>query len=155
MPPQDLVMFIPIIGTIMGVSLVMLIVYLDYRRRSEALRHSHEQRMAAIEKGIELPPPVAEPGPFKGFDNLDPLARREHLMIVGRISTIRQRRSGLVLVCVGAAITLAMWQTGIDDFWWGLVPAAIGIAQLLASLIESGEQRKVAAKRDETHPPMA
>ncbi len=45
-------------------------------------------------------------------------------------------RRGLVLLLVGAAIMVALYHTDSHNYLWGLVPAAIGIANLLTYLIE-------------------
>ena len=121
MPPDAVFVLIPLTGTVLGISLAMLAVYLHYKRRTEALRLAHAERMAAIEKGIELPPPAV---------------RLSHVEEAPRSTVSRQRSSGLILVFVGAAITLALWQTGDGEFWWGLVPVAVGLAQLLSAVLE-------------------
>jgi hypothetical protein len=122
----EFVLLIPLVSVVLGISLAMLALYLNYRKKTEALRLAHAERMAAIEKGIELPPPTVRPLQVDAY-------------------TVRHgsrlRTSGLVLLFVGAAITVAMWQSGADGFLWGLVPAAIGAAQLVSSLLETREPR--------------
>ena len=49
-------LFIPIIAIVMGIGIGMLAIYLRYRKRKEISAHYHQERMAAIEKGIECPP---------------------------------------------------------------------------------------------------
>ncbi len=41
---------------IFGIMFVFGIMFLDYRKRKEMLMLHHQERMAAIEKGLELPP---------------------------------------------------------------------------------------------------
>jgi hypothetical protein len=41
---------------IFGMMFVFGIMFLDYRKRKEMLMLHHQERMAAIEKGLELPP---------------------------------------------------------------------------------------------------
>lgn len=118
-----------IITSVLGMGIAMLGIYLGYRRRSETLKAYHAERMAAIEKGIELPP------------------LPEHLALTQLSSPerpwVRARRSGLILLLVGLSLMVAMWQMGLQTlFWWGLVPAAIGLALLISSALEaSGEPR--------------
>jgi hypothetical protein len=124
---------VPITGIIFGVGLVMLVIYLDHRRRSDALKHAHEERLAALAKGIELPPPPVPPigSSIPGV----PPAGPDRLLWIG--ATLgRQRTGGLTMLLVGAAIMVAMWETGNVYFWWGLVPAAIGLATLATALID-------------------
>src|ERR1700678_4050598 len=49
-------MMIPIIAIVLGISMGAWTIYLSYRKRREMFALYHEERMAAIEKGIELPP---------------------------------------------------------------------------------------------------
>jgi hypothetical protein len=103
-----------------GIALVMLRVVMDYRRKREMFQLHHTERMAAIEKGIEVP---ALPPEFFS----DP---RSH-------SPGRFLHRGLVWTLVGVAITVALWQTESDDFrpLWGLVPTAFGLGTLLFHFI--------------------
>ena len=39
----------------MGLGVGMLKLYLDYRKKREVIQLHHAERMAAIDKGIELP----------------------------------------------------------------------------------------------------
>jgi len=120
-------MLIPIVAIVMGIGIGMLAIYLDFRRKSDTFKLYHAERMAAIEKGIELPPLPA--GLFQHSLRREP-------------SPARHRRAGLILLFLGLAIAAAMWGTGIPAFWWGLVPAAIGLAFLVASFLEAREQKK-------------
>jgi len=49
-------LLIPILGIVMGCGIPMLAIYVNYRKRKEMFRLYHEERMAAIERGLELPP---------------------------------------------------------------------------------------------------
>jgi hypothetical protein len=111
---------------VMGVGIGMLALYLDYRRKSEAIKLYHAERMAAIEKGIELPP-----ADFFGRG-------REHTLA-------RNRAAGLILLFLGLAVAGAMLGMGISAFWWGLVPAAIGLAMVLSCILEARERKKASA----------
>ena len=45
-----------------GIGIGMLGLWTDHKRKSQMLEQMHKERMAAIEKGIELPPmPHADP----------------------------------------------------------------------------------------------
>ena len=121
---------IPIVAIIMGVGIGMLSIYLEFRRKSDTLKLYHAERMAAIEKGVELPPLPDEF--FRRSGSREP-------------GPVRHRRTGLVLLFLGLAIAAAMWGMHILAFWWGLVPAAIGLAFLLSSFLETREQRTAPA----------
>lgn len=118
---------IPIIAIILGIGFVMLRAYLDYRRRRELYQLYHAERMAAIEKGIELPPL-----PVEFFKDTR----------VREAAAVRHRRWGLILLFIGVTVGAALWGTGDRDGWWGLVPAGWGLALLLSSLLEKQEQAR-------------
>ncbi len=123
---------IPIIAIVLGIGLIMLMTYLDYRKRREMFQLYHAERMAAIEKGIELPPLPDEF--FQGGRGREPIPARN-------------RRTGLILLFIGIALTIALWGSGGDGaFWWGLLPVALGLAFLLAAFLEAREQRHSPAK---------
>ena len=91
----------------------------------------HAERMAAIEKGIDLPPLPAEF--FSSNRSRD------------RSPTAYLRR-GLMWTLIGAGVTVALWGTGEPEFWWGLVPIGVGVAFLLSYLVE--RNRKPGAGSD-------
>ncbi|MCL4181099.1 MAG: hypothetical protein KJ072_25560 [Verrucomicrobia bacterium] len=47
---------IPILVPIFGMMFVLGMIFLDYRKRRDMLTLHHQERMAAIDKGVELPP---------------------------------------------------------------------------------------------------
>jgi hypothetical protein len=116
---------IPIVAIIMGIGIGMLSVYLDFRRKRELVQAYHAERMAAIEKGIEIPPLPVE--------LLQVGMRRES-------HPARHRRSGLILLLIGIAISGAMLSEGDRGAWWGAVPAAIGVALLISATLEMRER---------------
>jgi hypothetical protein len=118
METDQIAVFIPIVAIVMGIGIAMLSVYLDYRKKRDIYELHHKERMAAIEKGMELPPL-----PMEFFrDGKNSFKRTPE----GRL------RSGLVLLLVGAAISFALYNTSHDAWVWGLVPAAVGIANLIS-----------------------
>ncbi len=124
-PHNDVVailgVLIPIIAIVMGLGMGMLVLWLDFRKKREMFQLHHAERMAAIDKGIELPPlPPAFFGDFKRRD---------------RGPTFYFRR-GIMWLLVGGAMTIAMRSTEHATFGWGLVPVAVGIAYLLTYLVE-------------------
>ena len=106
---------IPIIAIVMGIGIGMLSLFLDYRKKREMFAMHHKERMSAIEKGMEVPPLPAE-----FFQDV----RRM------RVPSDYLRR-GLILLLVGVAITIALFDSQRQAFLWGLVPVAVGIANLL------------------------
>jgi hypothetical protein len=105
----------------MGIGVAMLSLYLNYRKKRDIYELHHKERMAAIEKGMEVPPL-----PTEFFNDSRDFGKRTP---EGRL------RSGLVMLLVGAAIAFALYHSdnGSHGAWvWGLVPAAIGVANLIS-----------------------
>ena len=114
--------FIPIIAIVLSFALPMLAIYLYYRKQKEIYTLYHQQRMAAIEKGIELPPMPA------GFLEGVPRARRDLL-------------KGLIWLFVGVALTVAIFAHGKHkDALFGLIPIGIGLAYLIYYAVEGRRQ---------------
>lgn len=120
---------IPCVAIIGGISFAAYSMYLKVRRQRETLQMYHTERMAAIEKGIELPP-------------LPPELLHDRYYGAGYRGEHRRgrRNSGLTLVLVGIAVTVAMWQAnGDNSFWWGLVIIAWGLGRLLGDYMDGGK----------------
>lgn len=125
---------IPIVAIVLGIGFVMLWVYLDYRRKRELYQLYHAERMSAIEKGMELPPLPADF--FRDTRRRAPPG-------------VRSRRWGLILLFLGVAISVAMWGSGErNGWWWGLVPAGLGLALLISSRFEAQEKASVTSATD-------
>jgi len=128
MTPSSIIgVSIPVVAIILGIGAAMLAMYFDFRKKRELIQTYHAERMAAIEKGIELPPlPI------------------EYLGDTRYSSPARARRTGLILLFLGIAITLGLWGMGIGDglWWWGLVPLGLGLAFLLIAWFEARDSRR-------------
>lgn len=106
---------IPVVAIVMGIGIGMLAIVVNYRKRKEMFALYHQERMAAIEKGIELPPLPAE------FFAEDGKVRPPH----GRLL------SGLVWLFLGLALMIALFFTHSDAALFSLIPIAIGLAYLI------------------------
>jgi len=118
--PAILSMMVPIVAIVFGIGVAMLGMWLDFRKKREMFQLHHAERMAAIEKGIDLPPLPPE------FFQSSKQEKTPYTYL----------RRGLMWLLVGIAITAALWGTHESDFWWGLVPVAIGVAHLIGFLVE-------------------
>jgi hypothetical protein len=115
---------VPIFGIIFAVGLPLSIpiiyIALNYRKRKRLMELSHAERMAAIERGMEVPPLPIE-------------------LIDGQS---RKRRSsllpGLVWFFIGLAMVAGYLLGGDDDLpvVFGLVPLGIGLAYLIYYAVE-------------------
>ena len=110
MSEQQLVALLPLVAMLLGVAFAIFALYLKHKRR----QMYHRERMAAIEKGLELAPE-------------DPLTPHAYLL------------RGLIWLFVGvgiAAFFLAMSMSDKDPelppmATLGLIPAGVGLAYLI------------------------
>lgn len=124
-----LALFIPIITIVLGVAIAIVWIITAHRQKVQRIEMRHKERMAAIEKGLDLPPDPVEPETVRKPGGL---------------------RSGLSGLLVGVVLYLALRAVADDDVaLFGLIPAAIGLANLVSYFIESGKNGNGAAlKRD-------
>jgi len=118
---EDIVaVFIPIIAIVMSLAIPIIYQFLDYRRRRDVVEANHKERMAAIERGMDLP---ALPEAF--YSPLDGNKRPRHLL------------TGMVWFFIGVALFLALGAVAGEDVrFFGLIPAAVGLAFLIYYFIE-------------------
>jgi hypothetical protein len=107
---------IPIIAIVMGIGMGIVGMWLDYRKKREIFELHHKERMAAIEKGMEVPP--LPPELFQGNKRAN-----------GRLASDYLRR-GLVWAFIGVGVTLAMRLENEHGAWYGLIPLAVGVANM-------------------------
>jgi len=141
LPAELLAIFIPIVAIVMGIGIGMLAIYLDYRKRREMFSLYHQERMAAIEKGIELPP---LPEAF--------FAREDR-----RCSPHRNLLRGLVLLFVGLVLFVALLSVGKGPVsTYALIVAAVGVAFLIFySKVEKKQIEAEERKKAQAPPPPA
>ncbi len=118
---------VPCIAIIGGISFAAYSMYLKVRRQRETLQMYHLERMAAIEKGIDLPPLPPEEFVHGEYDG--GRYRGEYRR--------RRRTRGLSTVLVGAVVAMALWQiNGDKSFWWGLVIVAWGVGRMVSDHLD-------------------
>jgi hypothetical protein len=121
MEPEYVGVWIPIIGIVFGVGIAAVSIVSSHREKVKRAELRHLERMAAIEKGIELAP---EPD----FDA--PRQRTGSL------------RSAVMFILVGIVLYFALTRVADDDVaLFGLLPVAIGAAGLIAWLVESRKKK--------------
>ena len=114
--PVTMGFFLPIILTALGISVAALAITLSYLKRKHIFTLYHQERMAALEKGVDLPPlPEA---------------------LLTEDAKIRNPRRlllrGLVWLFVGLGIIIAVYSSaGKEEALFGLIPAGIGLAHLI------------------------
>jgi hypothetical protein len=123
---------IPVVAIVFSIGLpmtaVIVWIVLNYRKRRRLMELHHAERMAAIERGMEVPPL-----PVELIDGRGPRRRRSSLL------------PGLVWFFIGAAVVVGALSSGEDDIpvWLGLVPLGIGLAYLIYYAVEG---RRVEAR---------
>jgi hypothetical protein len=145
---------IPIVAIVMGLGIGMLKVWLDYRKKREILQAHHAERMAAIEKGIELPP---LPPQFYGSATSSLPADVVQDQLKGRHVGLQSLRSGLVWLLIGIAVSVALYADHDHGgsraaAWWGGVPIAIGLSKLLFYFIANRMNGGASAPADQSKP---
>ena len=117
---------IPIFGILFGIGgpAVVIIVWftLNYHKRRKLMELHHTERMAAIERGMEIPPLPIE-------------------LIDGRSVPKRRRTAllpGLVWFFIGLALAIGSLVDGGEDMplFIGLIPLGIGLAYLIYYFVE-------------------
>jgi Domain of unknown function (DUF6249) len=125
---------IPVIAMTLSMGLpmaaVIIWIVLNYRKRHRLMELHHAERMAAIERGMEIPAL-----PLELIDGRSPRRRRTSLL------------PGLVWFFIGLAVVLG--RGSMDDeipVISGMVPLGIGLAYLIYYFFEG---RKIEARQME------
>ena len=114
--------FIPIVAIVMGIGIAMLTIWSEHKRKAQLLEQNHRERLQAIDKGIELPP--LPPNLVTGGNGPSTATAAKSL------------RSGVMLVLIGVILYVAIGNvSGSEGALFGLIPAAVGIANLLYAAI--------------------
>lgn len=125
--------FIPIVAIVMGIGLAMLEVVTSYRQRRTLIELHHRERLAAIEKGVEVPP----------------LA--EGLLESKEVSPHRTLLRGLVWLFVGIGLLFALPWVDDELRYIGLIPGGVGLAYLIYYfMVGRKEAERAAAASRET-----
>lgn len=116
------------VAIVFGVSAGMLNVWVVHRRKQQVLEQWHKERMSAMEKGLPLP---EIPANLVGDDTP---------------SAARLLRSGISWVLIGIVVYFATAR-GIDEdlALFGLIPCAVGVANLIYAALVWRRQQATAA----------
>jgi hypothetical protein len=110
-------LFIPILGIILGVMIAIVAIIAAHRQKMQRNDMRHKERMAAIEKGLEIPPEPIEPESDRG--------------------KTPALRSGLIGLLLGIVLYFALRAVaGSEVALFGLIPAAIGLANIVFYFVE-------------------
>ena len=123
-----LTMLVPIVSVAMSLGALIVWIVVWYRRRMREIDCRHKERMAAIEKGLELlPEPVAQP---------EQMAPRSRYLL-----------RGLIWLGIGLALTFGVHDRfGSQTGSFGWIAVAVGAAYLIFYFVEG---RKAAVPKRE------
>ena len=118
---EDVVaVFIPLTAIIMSLGIPIVWRITEYRRRRAIVDAYHKERMAGIERGMEL-----APLPDSFLNSMDSLKRPRHLL------------TGMIWLFIGVSLFLALGAVAGEDVrFFGLIPAGVGLAFLVYYFIE-------------------
>jgi hypothetical protein len=120
MGPDSLGVLIPIIAVFMSLLIPIVYAITDYRRRRDIVEAHHKERLAAIERGMEIPPL-----PEAFFKPLEKNDRPRHLL------------TGMIWLFVGIGVGVFLYTVAGDDVAAiGLIPAGVGLAFLVYYFVE-------------------
>lgn len=118
----DLALVIPIVAIMMSLAIPIVAIVADFAKRRKIYELHHKERLAAIEKGVELPPIPVE------LVGAAPKGRPRYLL------------RGLVWLFVGLGILIALsgvTSPGREKVWMlGFIPTGVGLAYLIYYFVE-------------------
>jgi hypothetical protein len=121
---------IPLVSIILGIGMTTVTILSRHRRQMQELDNRHRERMAAIEKGLDLPP--------------DPVSVEREREVE---SPRRYRRAGadyllrgLIWLGVGVALSMSESFFGSGNRTFGWIAAAVGAAYLIYYALEGRRQ---------------
>jgi hypothetical protein len=116
MDTEIMALLIPIVGIIFGVGIAAVAIVASHKEKVQRAELRHRERLAAIEKGMELPPDPVEPDYGRRAAGL---------------------RTGISSLLVGIVLYFALREVADDDVaLFGLIPAAVGVANLVFYFLE-------------------
>jgi hypothetical protein len=128
MDPGVIGVFIPIVAIVMGIGIGMLTIWAEHKRKAQLLEQNHRERMQAIEKGLELPP---LPANLVGTSNGPSTSTPEKAL-----------RAGIMMTLIGVLLFFAIDKVGAEEAaLFGLIPAAIGVANLVYAAVLQGKNK--------------
>src|SRR4249919_1476538 len=113
---EDVVaVFIPIVLFIMPGLIPIVFSVMDYKRRKDIVEANHKERLAAIERGMDIPPL-----PESFYLPLKPQRRSSYLL------------PGLVWLFIGIGLFVALGAVVADGWrYFALIPIGTGLALLV------------------------
>lgn len=139
---MNLVFMIPITAIVMGIGIGMLGLWTDHKRKSQLMEQLHRERMAAIEKGIELPPMNTD------INATSPASRNDVA------NPAKVLRMGVLMLSIGVVLFFGLITVGASEASvFGLIPATLGLANLAYAAVLFRNEAKAEEKARGILPP--
>lgn len=124
MNTETIAVFIPIIAIVMGIGAGIIGIVSRHRQLLQRVDLRHRERLAAIERGVELPPEVVD----------------------GEIRRPRFLLRGLIWTFVGIAAYFPLrGLAGTDESMLAMIPLAVGLAYLIYYFVQGRKEDEQAA----------
>jgi Xaa-Pro aminopeptidase len=124
--------FIPITAIVMTLLIPIVYAITDYRRRRDIVEAHHKERLAAIERGMEIPPL-----PEAFFKPMEKAGRPRHLL------------TGMIWLFLGLSVGLLLNAVADSSVAFvGLIPAGVGAAFLIYYFVEGRNELAEYKARD-------
>jgi uncharacterized membrane protein YidH (DUF202 family) len=131
------VFVIPVVAIIFGIGIAAFGMWTDHQRKTQMLAQLHRERMAAIEKGTELPPMTFD----VSGDSTPPATNTAN--------PARVLRTGVFMLSFGIVLYFALDTVGASQAAvFGLIPATLGLANLAYAAVLFHNERKAAAEKE-------
>jgi hypothetical protein len=129
-------LLIPIAAIVMSLAIPIVAIIADSRKKRAIYELHHRERLAAIDKGMEVPPlpPELFDGRSRACGPANGLLR------------------GLIWSAIGIGMLVALREVLDDAALLGVIPLLIGVAYLIYYFVE-GRKLVAAPKKVETAPP--
>jgi hypothetical protein len=137
MSEDVIALFIPITAIFMSLLIPIVYAIVEYRRRRDIVEAHHAERMAAIERGMDIPPL-----PESFYQGIQRGKRPRYLL------------AGLVWFFIGMGIFIAL--NAVADrsvAYFGLIPAGVGLAFLIFYMVEGRKETAVLKDEAQAGPP--
>lgn len=123
MSPDILGVMIPLAAVILGIGAGIVGITARHREQMQRADLRHRERLAAIEKGMELPP-----------DPPEPFGRQPRYLLKGLLWTF----GGVALYFTLGSLA------GDEESMLGAIPGAIGLAYLVYYFVQGRHEEKIA-----------
>jgi hypothetical protein len=128
----DPAVLIPLVAIVMSLAIPIVAIIAELAKRRKFYELHHKERLAAIEKGVELPPLPAE------FLGSKPKGRPRYLL------------RGLIWLFVGLGLLIALsgiTRSEAEKSWLlGFIPTGVGLAYLIYYFVEGKRVEEETAK---------